>query len=236
MAIRDFLGEKENNEKYLSDILASRGQGINSELTGTRGRIESGRDQALGGGLSDLLSNVSSTYGTPSGAADTSAIRRRLGAASNLNLAKTGRDLRVQSAGLGLDQANALAGNARNERLASEDFATNSMNQHNSQLAQEEALRLKIEQMRKQADMGDRFADQGVSLQNQYAPQDDYQSALMRILVGLPVQLGTSYMLNKSLNQPKVMPYEGRLPSNQGSLRTNTAFSRNIDPMTGRAL
>lgn len=43
------------------------------------------------------------------------------------------------------------------------------------------------------------YGDMGTSLENSYQPQNDYQGALARVLLGTGTQIGTQYLLKKNL-------------------------------------
>ena len=194
----DFLGVKRQKEQVVQNLLTGRAGGIADELSAARSKIEAGRNKALGGQFEGYLGSVGKGYNIPGLAGDTSAVRKRLGTSLNTNLASTGRQLNQQRIQATYDQALNMALDAGKNKQEAEAFAVQHMNDEISRQNQAWGTQFNINQASRIQDIEDQYAQAGVNLQNRYTPQTDYQSALMRILTGLPVQIGTAKLLNRS--------------------------------------
>ena len=212
MAIQDYLGQKKKGELDVKTLLSGRQAGIMGQLATTKSGIEGSRAQALGPGLQSFIGGATQGAGLEAGPTDTSMIRRKLGANLGVQQAKQGRSMNAERLNQVYEQALNQALDAGYNKTAAENYARQYMNQVINQQNQAWTTNFNIENANKRADMGDNFAKQGVALQDQFQPQDDYQSALIRVLTGLPVQIGSAYLLSKGMGS-NTKPMTGQTPA-----------------------
>lgn len=99
------------------------------------------------------------------------------------------------------------------------EFAYNVMSQQQEQdwkageSAKDRALNQRL------TDMGGRYSEQGIALADQYQPDYDPTGAIMRMLLGTGMLVGTSSYLNKGLQQPTQTSQNYNLPYQYGGTR-----------------
>lgn len=209
----DYLAQKRLATQNVNDLLASRPQDINSRLAQNQSDIEASRNQNLGDALSNNLSGIASQYNLGPITPNTNLIRRNLASNLNMNMAQQKSGLNQQNFGDMLNQKGNQVSDAQNILGMNKQYAQANTNQN---IAQQQAAKMNDMQRQealKQAQMGLNYAEQGASLQNQYQfPQTDYQSSIMRVLTGLPVQIGTSIAMNKYFPMNKTVNPTVNLP------------------------
>lgn len=193
----DYLADKNKATQRVNDLLAGRSTGIDNELANTQKNIEGSRNQNLDA-LSGTLQGIGSQYNLGAIPTDTSLIRRNLGSSLGMNLANQRFNLNSQNMSDMLGQKSNLVSDAQNVLGQHKNFASASANQNMAQQQQGKLADMQREQSMKIAQMGINQSNQMQDMSNQMNyPQGDYQSSLMRVLTGLPVQIGTAYALNK---------------------------------------
>lgn len=193
----DYLGLKNKATQNVNDLLANRPQGIEDYLAQARKRIEGARNQNLDA-LGGTLSSIGQGYNLGSIPTDSSQIRRNLSNSLAMDQAQQRLNLNRANMTNRLNQYGNQIQDSQNVLDLNRNYSQATANQAIQQQQEAKMNEMQREQARKMAEYQQNYANQGAFLQNQNLyPQADYQSSLMRVLTGLPVQIGTSMFLNK---------------------------------------
>lgn len=208
MALNDILAQKMQREQELQDFLKNRNQGITNELGVTKQRIEAGRAKALGPGMAGSLDSLAAGANLSSGVVGSAKIgaqnqARKLDTNLTANLAKTQYGLQQDRSQKLYELAYNQALNSGKSRQDAEAFARQYADQQIQQGYTANSNQMAMNQQMRQTEIQNAYQAQLQGLQDQFQPQADVQGALTRILTGLPVQLLTSYYLNKSTAKPQ---------------------------------
>lgn len=187
----DYLSKRKNAEKSAFDMAS--GRNIGDELTRSKANITSRTGDFLGG-LSGTIKGVGGVGATT--IADKIGVKN---AALNANLAKRKYAGTRSKYEVIFNNAYDLATQYNMDAASATAYARQIAEQSRQQgVAAGEAQKGRDFKLKMDALAG-KYADQGVALQDQYAPDSDNTGALLRILLGTGVGLGSSYFLTKNL-------------------------------------
>lgn len=240
----DYRAQIADREKELEDLLAARKTGIPGNFGAIRDDLTQARRQAFGPVLGSQLQGVASQFNLSpgieaAGMAQGEDVQRRLGTSLDELLGNKQYGAQRERVNLAYNRALDRAMSTGADRRSAEDFARTMMQdeirrQHEGTIGD---LQRK-QTLRQQGIKNQAFArDQELALSQMPDPTEEYQSAVTRILTGLPTQLLTYYGLsggfgggNKNIN---TTPGPGGDPS---LLTVGSKYSTGIDPMTGRRI
>lgn len=222
----DYRQRVMDEEQALEDLLARRRTGVDQ----TRAEIEGARLQAFGpvlqskfGGLG--LSPSVAAAGAAQGAAQQGALGNRLDEILSNRKYQAGRERINLAYNRALDRALSAGRSSQEAEVFARQFMQDEIARQNEASMNAQGRAQKI----RQQDIANKANLRGEALDAQYQDngQGEYQAAMYRILTGLPTQLLSYYMLDKSFGQPE------QFKEFSGGLRGLT-FSTGINPMTGR--
>ena len=172
---------------------------------GTSGVIDARRKQIVGSRL-PISGGIESNFNLPSGALSSGIATNRLDDALEGTLSEQRMGLDKERVNVAYNRALQRAQDANLDRRSSEDFARQIMNDE-IRRQQESTMNEKARQqkIRQQGIASDAMA-RGEALQQFPDPQAEYQSAMVRILSGLPIQLLTYYGLSGGFGKDTTQP------------------------------
>lgn len=192
----DYLSLKNKAQGNLDNLLSNRPGLISSGIDKTRSNIEAGRAPVF-----DALSKVSPLAGQT-----ISSYTPKLNRSTEETLAQ-------QKFGQQRTQSNLLYQNVLQQALdAGYDLqsATAYARQYSSdqQRRQFESQQNAVSRMQQQRllDLQTNYANRGLDLEGQYNMQPDYNSAMLRVLIGSGTALGSAYLGSKLYGKPDTIP------------------------------
>lgn len=198
----DYLNQRKTQNQELQDLLAQRQSGIESDISQQRSSIMGNRAPVLDN-LSRVAGQIDPSYGGAirEGVANQSrGLNRKVESSLDsfrMNQERSRQDLlfsrlsdMAQQSGMDVQSANNYARQYLSNQMANQFSA--------SEAEKERAGQTKI------MDLNQKYADLGIQ-QSLNMPQQDYGSALTRVLLGTGTAIGTGYALNKAYapTQPK---------------------------------
>lgn len=183
----ELLKTRKTTDDYLSNLAVQNPQNVQqtrTNLEGLRSNFLSGALEPQIGGMSGAAAAYGQANTTLGRSLDSSlAARTRADQTGGIDKIFQTALRRAEEAGLNYQDAQQYA---REEALK--------VNQRGFDAEQADLNR---QSSTRKQDVADRYAKQGIALQNQYAPGTDFQSVLARALGGLGGSVGTGLLLRK---------------------------------------
>lgn len=230
----DFKARIAQDEQALADLLEKRRAGITSEIDQTRSEIGSGRAQAFGPVLQSRLAGLGVTAPV-----DPAPVTNRLSMGLDETLGNQKYWMQRERTNLAYNRALDRAQAAGLQRREAETFARQIM-QDEIRRQNEGAMGEKQRQQsirRQGIENAATARGEDLRLSQMSDGTDEYQSAVMRILTGMPSQLLTFYGLSGGFGGGSknidTTPGAGGTPE---FLTAGSKYSSRIDPMTGRRI
>lgn len=221
-----------NRRKMMTDqLLSQQNAGIGGSIDARRAELEGFRNSAFQPLAGSRLEGLGLS---PTGAGMAEArtrLAREAERGYNRSAFDSGRD--------NLNKRYELAGNRQQQAQSGVDDANAFIRQFSNQdtanrFQETESAKDRVAALQRE-DMADQFAQQGLAMQDQYAPKMDWESALTRSLFGLGGSAATSWYLGRKTPAPSVplsndklskyFPTSGQNGINNQSLRERTGFS-----------